>query len=604
MKILNATNYNLIIDPNLIPIAINERLYRRIRTTITSTDTIKDTSNRVHLEIYQPSIGGSLTPVPAYVCQNIFVTDTLKGNNGLVQYWEKARKSDMIFKKVPGSDQKAYLKFDTDTAGVFLYRVKVKNGPCDSTYSDTTNDFTVNPKPIGYAQPQNASICAHSQFTINLTSNSPNAMFVWQQNFSQQITGINSSGTGPTITGTPVFKYTPHPDPLTVIFKCIATLNTCKSDTLYVYLTIKDKPVGFSEPPKDTVCSGTQISLKLHSNQASLPATFSWKADVLSSSISGMPQTGITDNISGTPKFLSDSSSMKAIVYKCFTTTNSCKSDSFYSTIVVKPYPAPKSISGEFEVCQQTKLYKIPLKSDEICHWSLSDASLGTIESPYDSITNVMWRKAGEGNLIARVIKLGCEKSFSDTINISTYADPTDNLVKMFNPSSDTLILLCQQHINEVAKDYYFTWGFENKKTGKDSFIAIQSEQCYWVFTAPDTIANSYFVIVSYKDARSCSSKTYYKPENTDIKSTKESFEISPNPNHGNFSVTINHPAKGSFQLILYDLTGVEHVRKKFIKTQEIETFNISVSSTNLLIYIALIRFDTGEILIRKMIVQ
>jgi hypothetical protein len=225
------------------------------------------------------------------------------------------------------------------------------------------------------------------------------------------------------------------------------------------------------------------------------------------------------------------------------------------------------------------------------------------IANPDDSVAQVAWQKPGKATIAALVSKAGCEKEYSDTVSITDLPEPVDQLVKKAHPSEDTLVILCQLHINETSKDFFYTWGYEKKSNGESIIVSNQGEQCYWAFANPDTIQFLYFVEISYKSKTSCRTRTYYHPVKEVTSAGDHSCLIFPNPSPGIFNITIAHQAKGPFSLTILDARGRMVLVKDYFKEKEVQTFRGISAPLPSSFYILSIRFKSGEEMVTKLVI-
>ena len=375
----------------------------------------------------------------------------------------------------------------------------------------------------------------------------------------------------------------------------------CDTVSNIIEFTVREKPVGSATVSGNEICSGTQVTVTLHNQGSGVPA-YKWSRNLIDSII-GIDTSGNGGTITGTPVFTSQTINSHTLIFTCLITVNTCFGDPFTARVKVKPLPLPQKIIGDFDVCQQEKTYKITLTTDETCLWTITPSTLGNIDEADISEIRVNWKNAGEGKLRVLVNKNGCSTLNDSTVTVGPNKAPADSLARMNFISNDTLVLLCQKHINETAKDYLFSWGFENKRTGGETLLAQNTNKSYWIFPDFNLDSNRYFVLISYKNLNTCIAKTYYIPLTKESISVKNDLLVFPNPNNGIFSITIDDEYTGPMELIIYNLTGQECFRTSIIKKFRIQSYHLTIPNLTTNIYPIVVRLGNGVQLIKKMII-
>ena len=228
---------------------------------------------------------------------------------------------------------------------------------------------TINPVPVGSANPSTTSICS-GPVSIALSSNLSGTTFVWS--VSQSGTTGASGGSGLAInqnvratgvsSGTATYSIRP-----------IAA--GCFGPSFTSVVTVRPKPIASANPDSSVICSGSQSSVALSSNIAN--SSFAWRAiptNVTGSSSSTGSNIQQTLNTSGT--------SQGKVVYRVAASANGCLSDSIRVVVDVKPRPTLTVLpSDTINVCsglQGTFRYGSNFPNANIV-WTANPNSVGAI---------------------------------------------------------------------------------------------------------------------------------------------------------------------------------------------------------------------------------
>lgn len=182
----------------------------------------------------------------------------------------------------------------------------------------------VRPTPVILATPALQTVCSGTAIiTINIvdTNNIPGTTYSWTRSNTNNITGISSSGTGQSISGTLINNTA---NTLTTTFTITAIANGCSSAPIAVSIAVKPIPTATAINSTQSVCSGTQTAIALTST---LPNTiFLWT----------VAQTGITGASSGTGNNITQTltgSATGTAVYTITPTLNGCSGAPITATV-------------------------------------------------------------------------------------------------------------------------------------------------------------------------------------------------------------------------------------------------------------------------------
>ncbi len=209
------------------------------------------------------SINGTTT-----VCQNETSPQiTFTGNSGTAPYtftYNLNGGTDQTITTTSGNT--VTLDAPTTITGTFTYTLQSVQdaNSCQQTQSGSA-EIIVHPIPTITASPIDQTICpgnAITEITITNPNNIAGTTYSWTRDNTTTLTGIPSSGTGNTISGT--LSSSDPQNPQTTVFTITATANGCSSETFTVEVTVGDNtPPAFTVPGAITLNAGSSCSPNL-----------------------------------------------------------------------------------------------------------------------------------------------------------------------------------------------------------------------------------------------------------------------------------------------------------------------------------------------------
>lgn len=213
-----------------------------------------------------------------------------------------------------------------------------------------TSVVTIKPKPVITASPDSSSLCSGSTTNIALSSSTPNSSFAWNVTSTNVVGATGSTGSSiqqllnTTATGGKS------------VYKVVAQLNGCESDSLRVPITVKSVP-SISVSPADTinVCSGQVGAFTYSSNVAG--AQFNWLAST--NEVGGISGTGASNS----QTYTNTSTATKRVTYTINATANGCTSATKLSRVRVRPIPTVSATASADTICSGNS-FSISLSSN------------------------------------------------------------------------------------------------------------------------------------------------------------------------------------------------------------------------------------------------
>lgn len=586
-------NYELSVS-NLTDTAM---FYRRIADSINKSIF----SNVVKLKVFYYPDAGTIT-CDTIFCQGDSVLATLINFTGTIKRWYQKNLSGN-WDSIPNSDTNMIFLRPL-SPGNFYYKAEVINGSC-FRYTNPLK-LTVKPKPSVTATPGSSTVCAHSPVSIQLSSTPQGnpVSYSWTRDQQSAIKGFSNGGTNNPITGTPVYNNSQQITPMTITFRCSVTLDGCQSDTISALLTVKNVPECSFSTSTASVCDKENITINL---QSTFP-----NSGFTTTLLTPASQISFT-NTSANPAIITGKPVLKTasetnLQFSCTAGYNGCTSDAINPSVKVKPFPKSGNIIGESDsICLSHPVpYDLDtFENDYLVKWNLSGTPKGMIQNDSNPLAKITWSAQGIDTIRATVSRQGCATRLTQPVTISYKKYPADRLVRM-GDIADTLILLCQEHINEKSLDYHYTWGYYITGTPGEKIVLAKSRQSYCMFTGEDfdTVNYHYFVEISYTDGASCVVRTDYLGDKKKADFTRQHLSnVFPNPNKGNFTLSVGNTANGRFSISLTDASGVVHSEQWFVKVQPEQNFPVHSGNLRPALYMVVLRFDSGEVMVNKMVV-
>jgi len=221
---------------------ITSTMYRVI---VASGGCPNDTSNAITVTVDAPSVGGVVTADDTVCSGANGSVLNLSGQTGNVSGWEYSHDGGITWINIANNtSSQAYLNLTATT----MYRVRVANGVCPSTTSDTAT-ITVDAPVIGGTLSGGGTVCAVVNAGTILLSGSSGNVVGWETSVDN---GLTWSINGNTTTAENFSALTD-----TIFYRVILTSGTCGGDTSDVEIVYVDPAtVPGTTSVNDTVCYG------------------------------------------------------------------------------------------------------------------------------------------------------------------------------------------------------------------------------------------------------------------------------------------------------------------------------------------------------------
>jgi len=291
-------------------------------------------------------------PLNQTVCSGIAITqvDFLNPNNvvGTNYSWTRDNTTNLI--GIPSSGSGAFLTGNltnlTNTVQTTTFTIICDSNGCSS--SSSTFTITVDPRPTVAASPATQSICGGITFSdINITN--PNTIagttYTWVRDNTSNVTGLASSGSGDTISGS---LWNSTNTDQTVVFTINASANGCLSTPITVEIIVLGTPSIAVSPAIQNRCNGIAITTINFSNPNAMPGTtYSWTRDN-TTNLTGIAASGTGSSIAGT--LTNTTSTTQTTVFTvtasspngCFSTTT--VSVNVYATLTAPVISTPQDV--------------------------------------------------------------------------------------------------------------------------------------------------------------------------------------------------------------------------------------------------------------------
>ncbi|NHM06533.1 hypothetical protein G4D82_04810 [Flavobacterium sp. CYK-4] len=241
------------------------------------------------------------------------------------------------------------------------YTVTATSGSCSaSTFSVTV---TIHPKPTVTGSVLSQNICSPSAITPIVMSN-PNGIlgaidYNWTRDNVINATGIATSGTGTTISGT-LTNTTNVTQTVNFSLNAVSE-DGCVSNPVIASVLVDPKPTVAASPASQTVCSDSPISsISLTNPNSVLGTTYSWTRDNITN-LTGIAASGTTSSISGT--LTNNTNVPQTTTFTIIATAAGCDSSSTTITITVNPKPTVVALPLSQTLCGSSPFGSIAISN-------------------------------------------------------------------------------------------------------------------------------------------------------------------------------------------------------------------------------------------------
>jgi hypothetical protein len=282
---------------------------------------------------------------------------------------------------------------DPTTSGNVVYRITPSSNGCAGASIDIT--VTVTPKPFITDPPTSfiQEICSGTPFNFTPTSPVPGTTYNWTTTVIGTLSGVSASGSGTTISDTPVNSANTSG---VVIYTITPTNGGC--DGIPVNLVLTVRPVTSAMASDQTICSGESTSIAITNPNGVSGTTYTWTAAATNvNGASNGAGTTISQVLSS-----ADGVSNGAVVYTITPEANGCPGPTFNVTATVKPVPVMTNptLSYSQQICSGESLAFNPTSTIGGTTYTWTSSITGTI-SPASVTTN------GSGNITDAPVNTG-----------------------------------------------------------------------------------------------------------------------------------------------------------------------------------------------------
>jgi PKD repeat protein len=494
-----------------------------VKLVVTSNNGCKDSVFQSVVIDSTPS--SRFTISPANICQGSPVSFTNIGNGVAATLNWYFGNGDSLVNQTTNTASNVYSNFSQPTFNVRL--VTTSSQGCTD---DSTKAITVNPNPVVNFTVNDTSQCLGTNsfvYTNQSTvpgSTIPNNGYVWS--FGG---GGNSTLASPTHTYTATGTYT--------VTNTVTSNNGCiGSKTIQVSVYNNPTALISLSPNRDTICSGTDITLSTNSG-----FNYTWSTTATTQSIT----------VTGTTNQSPTTTSYRVTI----TDNNSCSSTATRNITVV-PAPTKPQIAYNTAAifCRGAKAQNFSVANRENARYRWSSNPFAVVYGIDSANANFdLPNSAGVFRVIvtATAGTWGCTRADTALINISNNQAPTGGVIK--NQTN----LICT---NNTANTYQ--WGYDNLGL-QETPLAGETQQNYEAGTNPDVSVSGKYYWVIITDAGGCQSKIYYQTPTafftdvSNVESDKLHIKVYPNPTADNFNVDISSMNQSDFGSInVYDFEG------------------------------------------------
>lgn len=313
-------------------------------TVIATTEEGCNSDSYLVTVLVNPSITVSATPSNQTICSGSTINTILMSNpnnvSGVTYSWTRNNTANLtgIPNNGTGDTIAGIITNNTNTVQSTTFTITATANGCQTIINNVT--ITVNPKPTISGAPSTQTLCGGNSITpIVLSSGSgiSGTTFSWTRDNTVNVSGINGSGSGNTITG--VLNNTTSTNQ-TVTFTLSSSANGCASDNATIEVIILPRPLLTATPSTQTICNNTAISTINLSSANSLPGTtFTWTRNN-TANLTGIASSGSGNAISGT--LVNNTSVTQTTTFTITVTAgNGCSNTTTASVTVYAPLTAP-----------------------------------------------------------------------------------------------------------------------------------------------------------------------------------------------------------------------------------------------------------------------
>jgi gliding motility-associated-like protein len=313
---------------------LNVAMTTMYRVVVGSGGCIADTSNAITITVDAPSVGGTVSMDDTVCAGANGATLTLSGETGTVTGWELSNDGGVTWVNVANTTtSQAYMNLMNTT----MYRVRVANGVCPSTTSDTAT-ITVDPVVDAGTLSGQTTVCANiNNGQLDLTGYS-GSIVSWELSSDGGVTWVPNGNT------TAMETYTNLID--TMWYRVVLASGVCGGDTSNVQTVFVDpNTVPGATTVDDTVCAGANSGTVYLNGQVG--AVQNWE----------MSTDGVNwIAIASTADSLNYANLTTTTWYRAWVLSGVCTPAlaSNATLITVNPVSVAGTISGSTSVCEGT----------------------------------------------------------------------------------------------------------------------------------------------------------------------------------------------------------------------------------------------------------
>jgi gliding motility-associated-like protein len=378
------------------------------RVLVASGGCPNDTSNAVTVTVDAPSVGGIVTADDTVCSGANGATLNLSGQTGGVSGWEYSLDGGVTWLNIANTTaSQAYVNLTSTT----MYRVRVTNGVCPSTTSDTAT-ITVDAPVIGGTLSGGGTVCSVvNSGTIQLSGYSGNIVG-WETSPDNGLTWIINGNT------TPAENFSALTD--TLFYRVILSSGTCGGDTSDVEIVYVDPAtVPGTTSVNDTVCYGNNSGTVYLNGQTGAVVRWEMSTDGGNNWIA----------LSSTADSLNYLNLTTSTIYRALVLSGVC-APAMYSTadtITVDPQAIAGTISGGASVCEGTGSGVLIVNgvTGTIADWEFSTDGGVTWTSTGVNTATLNWSNPSDTTWYHVIVLSGaCGADTSAAATIITYPKP------------------------------------------------------------------------------------------------------------------------------------------------------------------------------------
>lgn len=378
------------------------------RVIVASGGCPNDTSNAITVTVDAPSVGGFVTADDTVCSGANGAVLNLAGQTGSVSGWEYSVDGGVTWLNVANTTtSQAYINLTSTT----MYRVRVTNGVCPSTTSDTAT-ITVDAPVIGGTLSGGGTVCASMNSGTILLSGYSGNIIGWETSVDNGTTwSINGNTTS-------AENYSALTD--TMYYRVILSSGTCGGDTSDVEIVYVDPAtVPGTTTMNDTVCYGNNSGTVYLNGQTGNVVRWEMSTDGGNNWIA----------LSSTADSLNYLNLTTTTIYRALVLSGVC-TPAMYSTadtITVDPAAVAGTISGGTSVCEGTGngVLTVNGMTGTIVDWETSTDGGATWISSGVTTSTFNWSNPIDTTWYHVIVSSGaCGNDTSAAVVIITYPKP------------------------------------------------------------------------------------------------------------------------------------------------------------------------------------